>query len=150
MGVEEKPMPFVENILRTKGSHVVSVTTRTTVDELVSILAEHDIGAVVVLNEDGTLAGIVSERDVVRHLARISAALLDQPVSALMNAAPVTCCGSDSLDRVMGHMTRRRARHLPVVEEGVLVGIVSIGDVVKRKIEEVEQEAEVLRDYIAS
>lgn len=141
---------FVESILQTKGEMVVTITPTETVGALVATLAKHNIGAVVVAADDGSVTGIISERDVVRHLARSSEGLLEKSIASLMTKAPTTCRKSDSLDDVLQKMTRGRFRHLPVVEDGKLVGLVSIGDVVKRKIEEAEQEAHALRDYIAS
>ncbi|GGA45500.1 CBS domain-containing protein [Pelagibacterium lentulum] len=141
---------FVESILSSKGGDVYSVATSATVSELVDMLAKHNIGAVLVLDDEGNTAGIISERDVVRQLARASEGIMSKPVSALMTKALKTCKPTDTLDTVMGIMTRGRFRHLPVMENGRLVGIISIGDVVKRKIEEVEHETEVLREYIAS
>lgn|SRR5690606_14124573 len=141
---------FVETILREKGSRVVTIAADASVADLVATLAEHNIGAVVVLDGPGSVAGIVSERDIVRQLARAPEGLLQRPVASLMTRSPTTCALADSLDDVMSRMSRGRFRHLPVVENGCLIGIVSIGDVVKRKIELVEQEAGALRDYIAA
>jgi CBS domain-containing protein len=141
---------YVENILHTKGGNVFTISATASVAELVAILAAHNIGAVVVLAADGKVSGIISERDVVRHLARSAEGLLALEVQALMTKSPITCRRTDTIDDVMAKMTERRFRHLPVVEDGELVGIVSIGDVVKRKIEEAEQEAGALREYIAS
>lgn len=140
---------FVESILATKGSSVVTVPSHTTIGDLIAELARHNIGAVVVLDE-GKVSGIISERDIVRHLAGSAEGFRSKPVSILMTRSPQTCSRSDTLEDVMNKMTRGRFRHLPVVENGELVGIISIGDVVKRKIEEVEHEAGVLREYIAS
>lgn len=141
---------FVESILSSKGGDVYSVATSATITELIDTLAKHNIGAVLVLDDNGNTAGIVSERDVVRHLARSAEGLLARPVSSLMTTSLKTCKPTDTLDTVMGIMTRGRFRHLPVMENDQLVGIISIGDVVKRKIEEVEHETEALREYIAS
>lgn len=140
---------FVETILTAKGNSVVTVRSDSTIGELIATLARHNIGAVVVV-DDKTLVGIVSERDIVRHLAGSAEGFRAQPVSTLMTRAPKTCCLTDTLDFAMNIMTNGRFRHLPVVEEGELVGIISIGDVVKRKIEDAEQEAGALREYISS
>lgn len=141
---------FVETILQEKGSRVVTIESDASVADLVSTLAEHNIGAVVVLGPLGRVAGIISERDIVRQLARSPEGLLERSVASLMTRSPSTCRCDDTLDEVMSRMSRGRFRHLPVIENGRLVGIVSIGDVVKRKIELVEQEAGALREYIAS
>ncbi|HWJ88021.1 MAG TPA: CBS domain-containing protein [Pelagibacterium sp.] len=140
---------FVETILAAKGNSVVTISPDTAIGDLITQLAQHNIGAVVVV-EDGTVVGIISERDIVRHLAGSAEGFRARPVSSLMTRAPKTCCLADTVDAAMDRMTRGHFRHLPVVENGVLVGIISIGDVVKRKIEDAEQEAGALRDYIAS
>ncbi|HVY50387.1 MAG TPA: CBS domain-containing protein [Devosia sp.] len=139
----------VENILQSKGRAVHTVAARATIAEAVEILNSRRIGAVVV-TDGGKVVGIVSERDVVRHLGRDWAGLAARPVSDVMTRDVVTIGRRASIDEVMEQMTERRIRHLPVVEGTELVGIVSIGDVVKRKIEEAEQEALALKQYIAS
>lgn len=139
----------VENILQSKGRAVHTVLADTSLADAVAMLTERRIGAVVVL--DGKkVAGILSERDVVRHLGKDWAALASRPVRDVMTKAVVTTGRYATVAEVMEQMTERRIRHLPVVEGGELVGIVSIGDVVKRKIEETEQEATALKEYIAS
>jgi CBS domain-containing protein len=146
---EEERTMQVENILQSKGRAVVTVTARATIAEAVDLLNTHRIGAVVVT--DGTrVAGILSERDVVRHLGTDWAALAGRPVSDVMTKAVVTAGPHSTVAELMEKMTARRIRHIPVVDQGELVGIVSIGDVVKRKIEETEQEATALKEYIAS
>ncbi len=139
----------VENILQSKGRAVHTVAARATIAEAVEILNSRRIGAVVV-TDGGKVVGIVSERDVVRHLGTDWAGLAGRPVSDVMTRDVVTIGRRASIDEVMEQMTERRIRHLPVVEGTELVGIVSIGDVVKRKIEEAEQEALALKQYIAS
>ncbi|HEX4297875.1 MAG TPA: CBS domain-containing protein [Devosia sp.] len=139
----------VENILQSKGRAVLTVSARATIGEAVDILNRHRIGAVVV-TDGGKLAGILSERDVVRHLGRNWSELADRTVAEVMTRDVVTTGRSASVGEVMETMTERRIRHLPVVEGGELLGIISIGDVVKRKIEETEQEAIALKQYIAS
>ena len=141
---------FVETILQEKGSRVVTIASDASVADLVATLAEHNIGAVVVVGAGNRVVGIVSERDIVRQLARAPEGLLHKSVASLMTRSPTTCARGDTLDEAMSRMSRGRFRHLPVIENGRLVGIVSIGDVVKRKIELVEQEAGALREYIAS
>jgi len=139
----------VENILQSKGRAVTTVTAGSTIAEAVALLNTKKIGAVVVV--DGKrVVGILSERDVVRHLGTDWAALATRPVSDVMTRNVVSVSRFASVADVMERMTERRIRHMPIVENGDLVGIVSIGDVVKRKIEETEQEATALKEYIAS
>lgn len=140
----------VEHILQAKGSDVFTVRDTATIAEAVGLLAEKNIGAVVVKNGSGGVAGILSERDIVRRLKSQGADVLSARVSSCMTATVITCDPGDSIDDLMAKMSKRRIRHLPVVENGALVGLVSIGDVVKRKIEEAEQEAATLREYISS
>lgn len=140
---------FVESILSNKGNSVVSVTSQATIGEVIAELARHNIGAILVIDGD-TLTGVVSERDIVRHLAGSAEGFRAQPVSAIMTRSPQSCRPGDTVDHAMSIMTRGRFRHLPVVDAGRLIGIISIGDVVKRKLEDVEQEAGALREYIAS
>ena len=139
----------VETILQSKGRNVVTVTAGSTIAEAVDLLNGKKIGAVVVV--DGKrVVGILSERDVVRHLGRDWGALVSRPVSDVMTKAVVTVSRFATVADVMERMTEKRIRHMPIVDNGELVGIVSIGDVVKRKIEEAEQEAMALKEYIAS
>ncbi|KAA9149999.1 CBS domain-containing protein [Amycolatopsis acidicola] len=138
----------IADLLRTKGSAVATVTPQTTVAELLAGLSEHNIGAMVVLGPDG-LAGIVSERDVVRKLHERGAALLGQPVAEIMTTVVATCSPRDSVDDLSVLMTQRRVRHVPVLEDGTLTGIVSIGDVVKTRMEELETTQQQLQAYIA-
>ena len=139
----------VETILQSKGRAVATVSARLTVADAVAELNTRRIGAVVV-TENGRVAGILSERDIVRHLGKDWASLATRPVADIMTRDVVTTHSRATLDDVMELMTERRIRHLPVMDGGELVGIVSIGDVVKRKIEATEQEARALREYIAS
>ncbi len=139
----------VENILQSKGRAVTTIAARATIAEAVELLNTHRIGAVVVMDK-ARVAGILSERDIVRHLGQDWAALGARPVSDVMTKDVVTTGRYATVAQVMEQMTARRIRHLPVVEAGELVGIISIGDVVKRKIEETEQEAIALKEYIAS
>jgi CBS domain-containing protein len=140
----------VENILQSKGRAVHTVATRATIAEAVDILNSRRIGAVVVVTDTGKVAGILSERDIVRHLGKDWTALGAKPVSEVMTKNVVTVSRQATVTEVMESMTERRIRHLPIVDNGDLVGIVSIGDVVKRKIEETEQEALALKEYIAT
>lgn len=138
----------IADVLRTKGSTVASAEPETTVTELLAALAEHNIGAMVVLAVDGTVVGIVSERDVVRRLNERGAALLERPVSEIMTHEVFTCQPDDSVDSLTVLMTERRIRHVPVVTNGKLVGIVSIGDVVKSRIKKLEEDQQQLEAYI--
>lgn len=140
----------VDNILQSKGAVVHTVPIDAPVAEAVRLLNERRIGAVVVTDAGGAVAGILSERDIVRHLGGDPQALLASPVSSIMTKTVITCGRDTSVSELMEQMTRYRIRHIPIVEDAILVGIVSIGDVVKRKIEETEQEALALREYIAS
>ena len=139
----------VENILQSKGRAVTTVASGSTIAEAVDLLNGKKIGAVVVV--DGKkVVGILSERDVVRHLGSDWAGLASRPVSDVMTKNVVSVSRFATVADVMERMTEKRIRHMPIVENGELVGIVSIGDVVKRKIEETEQEAIALKEYIAS
>ncbi len=140
----------VAAILKAKGRAVETVAADETLGTVVALLAERRIGAVVVRQPSRAIAGIVSERDIVRMLARHGAATLALPVSEAMTRDVVTCRETDTLDELMSRMTEGRFRHLPVEDNGQLVGIVSIGDVVKHRVAEVELEASAMRDYIAS
>src|SRR5688500_5418425 len=138
----------IADVLRTKGSAVATIDPDVPVSELLRSLAEHNIGAIVVVGPSG-VAGIVSERDVVRRLHESGADLLSSPVSAIMTADVFTCSPSDTVDSLPVVMTERRFRHVPVVSDGQLVGIVSIGDVVKSRIGQLEQSQDQLQAYIA-
>jgi CBS domain-containing protein len=139
----------VAAILKHKGSEVVSVPPTERVTDLVGLLARKRIGAVPVCDAAGTLLGIVSERDVVRRLAEHGAAALEMTVAQLMTARPQTVERRTTVHEAMAIMTDGRFRHLPVVEEGRLVGIVSIGDVVKARITQQETEVDSLKAYVA-
>ncbi len=140
----------VDNILQSKGMTVHTVLAHAPISEAIRVLNENRIGAVVVLSDSGGVAGILSERDIVRHLSDDPAALLKRAVREVMTSDVITCDRRTTISQLMEQMTEHRIRHIPIVEDGELVGIVSIGDVVKRKIEETEQEALALREYIAS
>lgn len=140
----------VAHILADKGTGVLTVRPGDEVASVCRILAESRVGAAVVLDPGtGAIAGIVSERDIVRALASHGAGAISRPVCAFMTRAVVTCSPDDSIDALMAVMTERRIRHVPVVVEGRLAGIVSIGDVVKRRIEDAEREAHEIKRYIA-
>jgi CBS domain-containing protein len=139
----------VSDVLRLKGGQVVTVTPDTDVRQLLQVLAEHGIGAVVV-SEDGTsVDGIVSERDVVRAMAKRGSDVLSEPVTAIQTANVQTVEPETQLEDLMRLMTERRIRHVPVVVDAGLQGIVSIGDVVKKRIDELESERSALSDYIS-
>jgi CBS domain-containing protein len=141
---------LIVTMLRTKGDFVATVRPTATIRELLDTLAEHRIGAVVV-SADGGIDGIVSERDIVRHLSAAGGGLLDRPVSSIMTADVVTCRRDATVEDLMRMMTDRRIRHVPVVDDdGALVGIVSIGDVVKSRISELEGERDDLVGYIGT
>lgn len=140
----------VDSILRTKGTLVHTVTADARLGEAVHILNTHNIGAVVVVDKAGQVAGILSERDVVRKLDNDPGKALERLVRDCMTAVVVTCTRETTVAELMEKMTARRIRHIPIVEDNKLIGIVSIGDVVKRKIEETEQEALALREYISA
>ena len=142
----------VAAILKGKAAAILCVRPETLVAEAAKLLAAKRIGAVLVEGGKGAggLAGILSERDIVRGLADRGAAVLERPVSDLMTRDVVVTTSTHTIDRVMGLMTEKRIRHLPVVDNGALVGVISIGDVVKHRIAEVEREAEELRTYITA
>jgi CBS domain-containing protein len=140
----------VAAILAGKGRDVLTTTAEKTVAEAVQILAERRIGALVVVEGGGRIAGIISERDIVRAIAATAGEALKQPIASIMTRNVVTCGEAETINEVMARMTRGRFRHLPVSTNGRLVGIISIGDVVKARIEEVEHEAEEMRAYIAT
>ena len=137
----------IADILRTKGSEVATVTETTTVTSFLNELTVHNIGAMVVMNPDG-VCGIVSERDVVRKLHHHGPDLLARPVGEIMTTDMVTCSPEDRIDDLAALMTNNRVRHIPVLENGRLVGIVSLGDVVKHRMEELQAERQQLQAYI--
>ena len=141
---------IVKNILAGKGSNVVTINPTAEIIAAVKLIAERGIGAVVVLGADHRIVGILSERDIVQALAEHGAAVLSEPVSQMMTREVTTCSEDDTIGDLMGRMTTGRFRHLPVVQQGKLIGIVSIGDVVKSRVEEIDQEAKTLREYIQS
>ncbi|QBX56461.1 CBS domain-containing protein [Nocardioides seonyuensis] len=138
----------IHDVVKGKPSQeVVTISPDATVRELIGLLAEHNVGALVVCDADDTLAGIVSERDVVRQL-HLDAAVLDSAVSSIMSTDVHTCSGNDSVPDLMQTMTEHRIRHVPVVDDGRLTGIISIGDVVKSRIGELEFERDQLDSYV--
>jgi len=140
----------VAAILKRKGDSVVSIDPGQSVRSAAALLTEHRIGAVLIQAPDGAIRGILSERDIVRGIALEGDRVLDLPVEALMIRDVLTCHPGNTVAELMRIMTDRRIRHLPVLEEGRLVGMISIGDVVKERVDEAEQEVEMLQGYIAS
>lgn len=140
----------ISSILRTKGNEVVTVDPDATLAEACRTLADRRIGALLVLDASGLPAGVLSEREVVRALAADGAAVLDRPVHELMCIPVETCTPADGIDAVMAFMTEHRIRHLPVLDDGALTGIVSIGDVVKLRVDNLESEAQALTEYIST
>ena len=140
----------VSAVLKLKGHDVVTVAPHHTVASVVKMLTQNRIGAVPVINESGQLVGIISERDIIRAIAEHAEAVLTLHVEQLMTRDVRTCSSEDRLVDLMQVMTLQRIRHLPVVQNGALHGIVSIGDVVKQRLEEVQVEVEQLQSYIRS
>jgi CBS domain-containing protein len=141
---------LVRHILRDKGREVVTISSDATLSEAARLLARKRIGALVVRDRDGALAGILSERDIVRAVAEASVNALAHSVSAHMTRTLQTCREADNVEDLIETMTHQRLRHLPVIENDRLCGIVSIGDVVKTRIAETVHEADSLRQYIAA
>jgi CBS domain-containing protein len=139
---------LIAEVLRTKGSFVATIPPERTITEVLRVLAEHRVGALVVSRDGAHIEGIVSERDIVRHLERVGPRLLDEPARTIMTSEVRTCSRGDKVDDVMAVMTEYRIRHLPVVEDDALIGIVSIGDVVKSRIGDLEGERDELVTYI--
>jgi CBS domain-containing protein len=138
----------VSIVLAAKGRNVVSVEPNATLSSAVALLAEKRIGAAVVLGVDSRIVGILSERDIVRALAERGAAALDAPVSQIMTRKVSTCTETETIPSIMERMTEGKFRHVPVVDRGRLVGIVSIGDVVKHRLQQMESDSAAMRDYI--
>ena len=138
----------ISDVLRVTGTQVVTVTPDTRVRRLLTVLAEHRIGAVVVSRDGTSVDGIASERDIVRALAKRGAAVMSEPVTAIYTAEVRTVMPQTPIEEVMRMMTEHRVRHAPVVVDGALRGVVSIGDIVKNRIDELETERVALTDYI--
>ena len=140
----------VKDILAIKGGDVVGIEATATLEAAAKLLAARRIGAVVIRGAAGRLAGILSERDIVRAVSEHGAAALDLPVGQAMTREVITCSEEDSCADIMEQMTAGKFRHLPVLREGELIGLVSIGDVVKQRVDEIERESEAMREYIRS
>ena len=138
----------VRAILDLKGRDVTTIAPDKTLGEAASLLSQHKIGALVVTGADHRVTGILSERDIVKAVSAGGAAALEDKIAARMTREVVTCGPQDTMAELMGRMTAGRFRHVPVVENGRLVGIISIGDVVKHRLAEMERESSALRDYI--
>ncbi len=138
----------VSIILASKSRELASVDPNTTLASAIALLAEKRIGAVLVLGADRRIVGILSERDIVRALAERGAGVLDEPVSRIMTRNVSTCTDGETVSSIMERMTEGKFRHVPVVDQGRVVGIVSIGDVVKYRLQEMERDSAAMRDYI--
>jgi CBS domain-containing protein len=140
---------YVSDILKVKGGEVISIAATDSIYSALSLLATNKIGAVMVTDAQGGMAGILSERDLVRAMHKFGKDLFDRHVGDLMTTTVVTCSPKDPVAAIMGMMTSQRFRHVPVLDDGKLVGMISIGDVVKSRIEEAQFEVDALRRYIA-
>jgi CBS domain-containing protein len=141
---------IVNRILSLKGREVATIEPGRSLSEAARVLAERRIGALLIVDGDRPVTGIISERDIVRAVAMQGAKALEEPVSRFMTEKVVTCTGETSINDVMELMTQQKFRHIPVVESGRLSGIISIGDVVKLRLEEVEAETQAIKEYIAT
>jgi len=140
----------VRSILNHKGADVMTITPEQSLHEAIAVLTKEKIGALVVIGPKRDVIGILSERDIVNLLANKDTNRFDNPVSSAMTAPAKTCSPNDTIPQLMHQMTVGRFRHMPVVENGKLVGVISIGDVVKLRLEEMERESEHLKNYIAT
>ena len=138
----------ISALLATKGASVVTIAPDASVAEAIAVLGRHNIGSLVVSRDGSVVEGIMSERDVVRALEAVGPDVVGQPVSSIMTVDVQSTSPDSSVESLMATMTDHRVRHVPVVEDGVLVGMVSIGDVVKNRMEELEQDRNALVDYI--
>ena len=136
-------------LLRFKGGGVFTTTANKSLLEIAKLLAQHGIGCIVILGDDDKIVGIVSERDLMRAIGQAGAKVLDKPVSDFMTKSVVTAREADTVDQLMSEMTMHRFRHMPVVERGQLLGLVSIGDLVKIHVAEAEFESSAMRQYIS-
>ena len=139
---------IVKSIIDAKGREVLTIEPNASLDAAAKLLSERRIGALVVLGAEQHVVGIVSERDIVRVIAERGAGAMQEQVSQVMTRKVVTCTMDESINSIMERMTSGKFRHVPVIDQGKLAGIVSIGDVVKNRIVEIEQESAALRDYI--
>ncbi|WP_169546357.1 CBS domain-containing protein [Sneathiella aquimaris] len=140
----------VASILKGKGGDIITANAKDEITTVAGILGKNKIGAVLIVDDHQKMMGVISERDIVRGLSETGDACLRTKVTELMTSDVITCSPADTIDEVMALMTQKRIRHLPVMEGGELVGFISIGDVVKNRMDEVEREAAAMRDYIAT
>ena len=140
----------IAQILKSKGRAVATARPDATLGEIIAKLAQKKIGAIVIVGDNGEVSGILSERDVIRRLGERGADALQETAAQTMTAAVITCQESSTLDELMELMTQGRFRHVPVIDDGALVGIVSIGDIVKHHIAEVEMEVSAMRGYFVT
>ena len=140
----------VSIILANKGREVVSIEPNASLAEAVKLLAEKRLGAALILGADRRIAGIISERDIVRALAERGAGVLDEPVSRTMTRKVESCNESETVSSIMERMTAGKFRHMPVVDKGQVVGVVSIGDIVKYRLQQMERESRAMREYITT
>ncbi len=141
---------YVRNVLQFKGHEIISVSPDNSLLEVAKTLRENKIGAVLVCEDAGRMCGVLSERDIIIAIAKHGSNILGGKVSDFMTEGVYTCSLDDDMKKVMEQMTRRRVRHLPVVDEGNVIGMISIGDVVKQRMAETEAEAEALKSYITT
>ncbi len=141
---------YVKNVLQFKGHEIISVSPDNSLLEVAKTLRENKIGAVLVCEDAGRMCGVLSERDIIIAIAKHGSNILGGKVSDFMTEGVYTCSPDDDMKKVMEQMTRRRVRHLPVVDEGNVVGMISIGDVVKQRMAETEAETEALKSYITT
>jgi CBS domain-containing protein len=147
-GLNREAAMNVKDILSQKGDDVLTIEPTATLATAMAILAQRRIGALVITGADRRIVGIISERDIVRVLVERGVEMLQSPVSEIMTRKVVSCAQNETIAEIMGRMTAGKFRHVPVVEQGRLIGIVSIGDIVKARLEELEKEQDALRDYI--
>jgi CBS domain-containing protein len=141
---------LVLDLIKEKGAGVITTRPATTVSEVANIMASKRIGAVVVTDLDDKVVGIISERDIVNGLSKSGVNLLKLPVSDVMTRDVFTCATTEDVNQLRREMVTRRARHIPIVEDGKLIGIISMGDIVKNRLDELEDETQQMRDYIAT
>ena len=141
---------IVSQLLKSKGYQVYTVSEETNINEISRILSEKRIGVAVIINESKNVIGIISERDIIRGLSQYGEKVLDMPSKALMTKNVITSGLDSHIHELMREMTNSRIRHMPIVEDEKLVGLISIGDVVKNRVEELQAEGDMLREYIAS
>jgi len=137
-----------DDILRRKGRDTITVAPDASLEEAADTLSEYNIGALVVTTDDGTVSGVLSERDVVQALSQRGADALTVPVREIVDGEPLTCTPEDDVKTLMERVTRRRARHLPVVQDGTVDGVISVGDLLKTRLQEMETEKKVLQDRL--